>query len=200
MQRLVSDFVDTLGLQQERQQMMWEDDRSRLIEQADRQYLRMRRHAEMLGQRYDRLVKQIEVIKSSTTISSSSAKQVAKKYHESDLEEAQDNQVPYIKSEFTKAAQPINTSTGQKRKEITAVPDPTTIRSQKPPRATQPSHRPNVSDEPYRAPYIETVRNRAEREALPGHMCGECNRYYEALAQQGMLFDEAARREMLVGR
>lgn len=55
-----------------------------------------------------------------------------------------------------------------------------------------------MSDEPYRAPYIETVRNRAEREALPGHMCGECNRYYEALAQQGMLFDDAARREMLL--
>ena len=34
--------------------------------------------------------------------------------------------------------------------------------------------------------YVEVVRKKSDREALPGHTCEECERYYRALQQVGM--------------
>eukprot|EP01031_Cornospumella_fuschlensis_P027722 gene27722-33486_t len=37
---------------------------------------------------------------------------------------------------------------------------------------------------------IEVVRNRSERAALPGHTCAECEAFYNAMVQQGIVTEE----------
>jgi len=240
MQHVIFGFVEAIQLQGERCQMTWEDDRSRLIEQADRQYRRMRRHVETLGQHYDRLVDQIEKNQHSTahTITSrfiDSTKPQVKIKIEAEIESVNQNGIQVeeeiikerpathllarevdkrrmneaalvdeqVRRERSTTIYPPSSSSssssittreiGQKRKEIPSATTTTTTTTTntnitssssahtKPPKA---SNRLISEHEPHRAPYIETVRNRAEREALPGHMCIECSRYYEALAQQ----------------
>ena len=58
--------------------------------------------------------------------------------------------------------------------------------------ATGPLKRATVGTEPLAStkesmsfPYIEVVRNREARKALPGHDCTECKKYYDALAELG---------------
>uniref|UniRef100_M4BPB8 DNA endonuclease activator Ctp1 C-terminal domain-containing protein n=1 Tax=Hyaloperonospora arabidopsidis (strain Emoy2) TaxID=559515 RepID=M4BPB8_HYAAE len=51
----------------------------------------------------------------------------------------------------------------------------------------------HISEEAMCFPYIEVVRNREERKALPGHDCIECKRYYNALGELGTV-DVAAQK------
>ncbi|CAI5719084.1 unnamed protein product [Hyaloperonospora brassicae] len=65
--------------------------------------------------------------------------------------------------------------------------------------ATGPLKRATVRTEPLASkesmsfPYIEVVRNREARKALPGHDCTECKKYYDALAELGAV-DVAAQK------
>lgn len=45
-------------------------------------------------------------------------------------------------------------------------------------------------DVPKRLKSIDVIRNKQDRLALPGHTCLECERFYEALLQQGILNEE----------
>uniref|UniRef100_A0AAV1VAG4 DNA endonuclease activator Ctp1 C-terminal domain-containing protein n=1 Tax=Peronospora matthiolae TaxID=2874970 RepID=A0AAV1VAG4_9STRA len=51
----------------------------------------------------------------------------------------------------------------------------------------------HISDEARCFPYIEVVRNREERKALPGYDCIECKKYYDALGELGTV-DVAAQK------
>lgn len=41
----------------------------------------------------------------------------------------------------------------------------------------------------YQPKYIEVVRNRDQRSVLPGHACEECDKFYQAMQQQGIVND-----------
>ncbi|KAJ0390613.1 hypothetical protein ATCC90586_010725 [Pythium insidiosum] len=43
------------------------------------------------------------------------------------------------------------------------------------------ARRHSLEDKENAFPYLEVVRNREQRAALPGHDCDECRKYYEAL-------------------
>ena len=45
--------------------------------------------------------------------------------------------------------------------------------------------------------YTESVRNKAKRASLPGHLCTECSQYYQALEQQGIVLSTVSLDDML---
>lgn len=47
-----------------------------------------------------------------------------------------------------------------------------------------------TSSSKYTPKYIEVVRKKEERAALPGHTCSECKRFYEVYERQGMINDD----------
>lgn len=48
----------------------------------------------------------------------------------------------------------------------------------------------SASKSKYTPKYIEVVRKKDERAALPGHTCTECKRFYEVYERQGMINDD----------
>jgi hypothetical protein len=45
-------------------------------------------------------------------------------------------------------------------------------------------------DAKYTPKYVDVVRNKAAREALPGHTCRECAAFYEAMVEQGIVTED----------
>jgi hypothetical protein len=172
----------------EQSTMIWEDDRSKLIEESKKvleQNERLKRHLSTLNKRYHDITSSVEVLKKSKNITNEEYSN--NKVNKSSIINTTTSclEYPTVKDKLNIMGIKSSAKIHDKEEKLEEFSPKSTTST------------PVFSSIPPRVKYHESTRIKSERESMPGHTCIDCFRLYQAFEQQGIIISSEKKRELL---